>query len=364
MMLQCIGVPLEEIPKFRLIGSKHNMLEHLSGVITENELTGDTFFDAFSGSASVGRYFKTRYRIISNDQLYFSYVLQNGMVVLNELPKFDSTKINGLQNHSEKKIIQILQFLNTLPPVEGFIYKHYTPESLSVDGVERRFFSKSNGGKIDAVRTRLDQWLKEGDIIESEFYYLLTMLLLAVQKVSNISGTYGAFNKSWDPRSYKPLTLKFLPVIPSSFKHIAFNENSIELAKKIEYDIAYLDPPYNARQYISNYHVLETIAKNDNPNISGKTGMRSYSENDKSVFCSKNMAKIGLSKLLNSLKSRSVIMSYSSDGLLSKEEILDEFERSKYRHAELIQVPHRRYKSNSRTSNRKINEYIFIAKLS
>ena len=364
MMLQSIGVPLEKIPKFRLIGSKHNMLTHLSRVIIQSELFGDTFFDAFSGSSSVGRYFKTQYKIISNDQLYFSYVLQNGLVVLNELPKFNNTNIKGLQIHSEKKIIQILQFLNTLPPVEGFIYKHYSPESLNVDGVERRFFSASNGGKIDAVRAQLDQWLNEGSIIESEFYYLLTILLLAIQKVANTSGTYGAFNKFWDPRSQKPLTLRFLDVIQSRFTHLAFNENSIELAKNIEYDIAYLDPPYNARQYISNYHLLETIAKNDNPDISGKTGMRSYSKNDKSVFCSKNTAKIGLSKLLSNMKSRSVIMSYSGDGLLSKEEILSEFERSKYKSVDLFEVPYRRYKSNSRISDGKINEYIFIGKLS
>ena len=63
------------------------------------------------------------------------------------------------------------------------------------------------------------------------------------------------------------------------------------------------------------------------------------------------------------MKSRSVIMSYSGDGLLSKEEILSEFERSKYKSVDLFEVPYRRYKSNSRISDGKINEYIFIGKL-
>lgn len=39
-------------------------------------------------------------------------------------------------------------------------------------------------------------------------------------------------------------------------------------------DILYLDPPYNERQYAPKYHILETIAKWDNPKIQGITGMK------------------------------------------------------------------------------------------
>ncbi|MBU4457771.1 MAG: DNA adenine methylase, partial [Candidatus Omnitrophica bacterium] len=30
-------------------------------------------------------------------------------------------------------------------------------------------------------------------------------------------------------------------------------------------DVAYIDPPYNARQYINFYHVLENLAKWEKP---------------------------------------------------------------------------------------------------
>jgi adenine-specific DNA-methyltransferase len=49
----------------------------------------------------------------------------------------------------------------------------------------------------------------------------------------------------------------------------------------------YADPPYNAREYLPNYHVLETIARYDYPVIKGITGMREY-DKQKSVFCKKN----------------------------------------------------------------------------
>jgi len=83
--------------------------------------------------------------------------------------------------------------------------------------VERKYFSPKNGAKIDAIRIKIEEWFKEGYISDDEYFYLLTSLLLAVQKVANISGTYGAFNKFWDPRAYKPLTLKYKvqPLCPS-----------------------------------------------------------------------------------------------------------------------------------------------------
>ena len=62
------------------------------------------------------------------------------------------------------------------------------------------------------------------------------------------------------------------------------NEYKIELIKEIEGDILYLDPPYNARQYGANYHLLNTIAKYDSFSTKGKTGLRDY---QKSKYCSK-----------------------------------------------------------------------------
>ena len=50
--------------------------------------------------------------------------------------------------------------------------------------------------------------------------------------------------------------------------------NAIDLANVVKSDLMYLDPPYNGRQYMSNYHLLETIAKYDYPTIKGVTGMR------------------------------------------------------------------------------------------
>lgn len=73
-----------------------------------------------------------------------------------------------------------------------------------------------------------------------------------------------------------------LPVINGTAGK-AYNQDINRLIRDIKGDVLYLDPPYNSRQYCSNYHVLETIARYDNPVLSGKTGLRDSSD-QKSLF--------------------------------------------------------------------------------
>jgi len=357
-------IPLSKIPQVRVIGSKYNVLNNILRVIKEEKIVGKTFFDVFSGSAIVGRYFKKMFSIVSNDSLYFSYVLQRALIVLNQYPAFSNLKVlDNLSSEPRERVFQVLEFLNKTEGKEGFIYNHYTPASKSLDGIERKYFSETNGKKIDAIRTKIEEWFNSGEINEDEYFYLIASLLLAVQKVANISGTYGAFNKFWDPRANKPLTLKFIDVIDSEFIHQAFNKDSFELLDKISCDIAYIDPPYNPRQYIANYHILETIAKNDNPKISGKTGIRRYSEKEKSVFCSKKTVAPALLKLLSDIKARYVILSYNSEGLLSKEEIFEIFKKSKLEDIKFYEFPYRRFKSNHNSRKSEVKEYLFVGKV-
>ncbi|WP_345788956.1 DNA adenine methylase [Campylobacter troglodytis] len=41
------------------------------------------------------------------------------------------------------------------------------------------------------------------------------------------------------------------------------------VGQKRHIDIAFIDPPYNSRQYSRFYHLLETLAKNDKPTLYG-----------------------------------------------------------------------------------------------
>ncbi|SJK84436.1 type IIS restriction-modification system N6 adenine-specific DNA methyltransferase [Cuniculiplasma divulgatum] len=355
-------LPLSKIPQFRLIGNKYRVLNNLSNIIRRENIEGLTFFDVFSGSAAVSRYFKKSFAVISNDSLYFSYVLQKALVELNEYPDFSKLNFGNLSLIPEERVHSVLEYLNMADGVEGFVYNHYTPASKNRDGIERMYFSEVNGRKIDSIRSMIEEWFKCGNIDDNGYFYLIASLLLAVQKISNISGTYGAYNKTWDPRAKKLLSLKFIEVIHSEFRHQAFNEDSFEILNKIECDVAYIDPPYNERQYIANYHLLETIAKYDDPIISGKTGIRNYTNREKSLFCSKRTVGSALMKLLSSLRTKYVILSYNSEGLLSKEEIMEIFERTGLGKPNLYEFPYRRFNSNHNSHNNRIEEYVFVCK--
>ena len=77
----------------RYIGNKTNLLNNIDQVIKENcDGEEKIFCDLFSGTSSVAIYFKNRYKIISNDLLYFSYVLQKATIENNNIPEFKKLK--------------------------------------------------------------------------------------------------------------------------------------------------------------------------------------------------------------------------------------------------------------------------------
>jgi adenine-specific DNA-methyltransferase len=353
----------EKIPQLRIIGSKHDMLWNLLRVIRDNEIEGSSFFDIFGGSGAVGRFFKRKYSIMTNDNLYCFHVVQRALITLNDCPRFEA--LDAFRSLTpQARIAAILSYINGLKDTEGFIYLHYTPASKDNDGVERKYFSRANGKRVDSARAKIQDWLDAGSIDPDEYYFLLASLIIAVQKISNISGTYGAFNKYWDARAYKPLVLRPIEVIPSRFDHKAYCEDSFDLIERIRCDIAYADPPYNNRQYIANYHILETIARNDSPEILGITGIRRYAAREKSDFCSKNSVRSAFRRLLERINTDWLLLSYNSEGLLSRNEILRIFDSaSRFQPVRSYEFPHRRFKSRRDTTNHPISEYVFVTRM-
>lgn len=340
----------------RYIGNKTNLLENINQVIKDN-CQGDekSFCDLFSGTASVARYFKNRYRIISNDLLYFSYILQKATISNNEIPKFEKLK-------KELKIENILDYLETVDikdkKYKSFIYDNYSPNKKC----ERMYLTPENAKRIDFIRNTIEKWKKEKLINENEYFYLLASLVEGVPFVSNITGTYGAYLKTWDKRAFKKFEMIRLNVINNYESNECYREDANELIKKISGDILYIDPPYNSRQYLPNYHLLETIARYDEPEINGKTGIRTY-DKEKSNYCIKSKVYDELDELISNAKFKHLIISYNQDGLLKKEEIeqiLKKYgDKDTYK---LYQIPYKQYQNKLTKKIEKHYEYIFYIK--
>lgn len=350
----------------RFIGNKENLVQTIYQILKSKNISGETFFDAFSGTTSVAKYFKKLgYIVKSNDLMYFSYVLQMAYIQNNSEFKFEKLiEYLDLKSNSlfDTPLAKILKHLNSLELEEGFIYNNYTPTGTNNLEIPRTYFIDKNGKKIDTIRLQIEKLYKLNLISNFEYFALIATLIESVPFFSNISGVYAAFHKKWDPRALKTLEIKEIETIIHKSDHESYNDDSANLLNKIEADIFYLDPPYNQRQYAPNYHLLETIAKYDSPAIHGVTGLRNY-DNQKSLFCNANTAIVELEKFAKLGKFSSLVLSYNSEGIMSKDSIIDTLQ--KYGKVEFIEFDYLRFKSNSNGDSKikkYIKEHIYILK--
>lgn len=315
------------------IGSKYSLMGFLRDTISKKtgftDGKGRVFADLFAGTGVVGAAFRNMgYKVISNDIQYYSYVLNKALIEGDQLENVD-----------------LIETLNNLEGIEGFVFKNYCLGS----GSERMYFSDENGMRCDAIREKLEQLKESNGITKDEYFQMLASLINAIDKCANTASVYGAFLKRIKKSASKPMVLEELD-IPFGPKGQVYNEDINAIIKKVSGDILYLDPPYNARQYCSNYHLLETIARNDNPEIRGKTGLRS-NDSQKSLYCSKRTVKSTFEDLIKKAKFKYIFLSYNNEGLMSFDEIKEIME--KYGEYSVEKKEYRRFKAD-RDENRNI----------
>lgn len=354
----------------RFIGCKENLLNFIETFVKQKDIRGNVFCDLFTGTGSVAKHFKKLgYKIISSDLLFFSYVLQKVYIEQNQYPKFTKLlkhlKIDPVEEtlftSESQNAKEIIKYLNNLEGVEGFIYKNYSPEGTQRQTYSRKYFTGENSKRIDAIREKIEELKKSNLINEQEYYFLVASLIEAVPFVANISGTYSAFLKEWDKRAFKKLTLEVPEVIKGNETHKVYHIDGLKVLDQIkDIDILYLDPPYNERQYAPNYHILETIAKWDKPEIKGITGMRSY-ENQKSEFCNPKTGIKALGEIIKKNNFKHLLLSYNDDGIMPEGEILKLFDKSGK--SEIAEQGYQRYKSNSNGKQKNdVKEKIYYLK--
>lgn len=305
-----------------------------------NDLSNFVFCDLFAGTGIVGRTFKTLVKkVIANDIEYYSYVINK----------------NYIENH--KEMPEKNEYINELNDAKlmknGFIYSNYCVGGSG----ERQFFSDYNGMKIDTIRTKIENWMKKGKISQNLYYYLLCSLLECADKVANTASVYGAYLKKLKASAQKELVLVGADYQLNDNDHEVYNEDANKLINKIEGDILYLDPPYNARQYGANYHLLNTIAEYKKFVPKGKTGLREY---NKSLYCSISTVKNEFDELIKNARFKYIFLSYNNEGLLTFDDI--EETMSKYGHYDHKEMKYQRFKADSNRNNKfdSTVEYIHI----
>ena len=284
----------------------------IESVIKKHDITGEVFADLFAGTGAVCDYFKDKYTIIANDYMYFSKIITSAKLLNKATPSFDKfTKKYGCSPFAWLNAKKFEKQDNY------FVLHNYSPAG------NRMYFTESNAIKLDGMRLSIEELYKDKIVPYNEYVFLLASLLESALRVSNTSGTYQAYFKFWESRSKKELLIEPLLLNQTTILQDAqiFCENTNKLVRKISGDIAYIDPPYTTTQYANSYHVLETIARYDYPQIFGKTGRRKNRE--LSNYSNKQLALYEFEDLFRQLNFKHVLVSYSNQAIISIDELVD-----------------------------------------
>lgn len=336
---------------FGYLGCKSRILPFLDAVLSPLLTSGSTFGDLFSGTGIVAKQMQHKVRrVIATDLELYSYVLNKAQ----------------LQCPYSLKLARIIETFNSQRTVyKGLIWKHYSPASSP----PRKFFTSANAMAIDAVRIGINRLYRQKKITYSEFLFLLGSLLLSMGKVSNTAGTYRAFLKEFTFRSTKPFIL--YPIhydtriglgSPKHKHHSVIKNNAIKVVRHHTFDVVYLDPPYNTCHYGSYYSLLNyTCMYTPNARILGSVGILQFY--NKSLFGIQKTALQQYKKLIQKMRSKWIVLSYSSDGILT----LDAWKTllTARGHVICYKILHPRYKSNQKTThlNNTLIEYVFVVQV-
>lgn len=267
----------------RYIGNKYKLIEWIFSIL-EKECKGKSFADIFAGTGVVAAVASKHFdEVILNDFLYSNHSIYKAFFDIGE---WDQDKINSiLKNYNN---------INGEDLDENYF-------SINFGG---KFFSKNSAKIIGFVRENIKENKK--NLTEREYYMLISSLLYSTDKIANTVGHYDAYFK----KEFVEDNFFMRPVDPIEVKSaLIFREDANSLAKKIQTDIVYIDPPYNSRQYSRFYHVLETLTKWDKPKLHG-VALKPEPEN-MSDYC-RVSAKDRFAELVNDINAKYLVVSYNN----------------------------------------------------
>lgn len=293
----------------KYLGSKRLLVPSILEIVAG--LDGvETVLDLFSGTSRVAHGLKgAGYQVTANDHTAYAHALAQCYV------QADATR---LQKEAERLIAELSQEA----PQEGWFTQTFC--------VDSRFFQPKNGARVEAIRNRIESLSLDPDLRA----VLLVSLMEAADRVDSTCGVQMAFLKQWAARSNNDLAMRLPRLLPGP--GAASRLDALEAAEAGEYDLVYLDPPYNQHKYMNNYHVWETLVRWDAPEVYGMARKRVDCRDYQSAFNRKGSIGAAFEQVLDRIRARYMVVSFSSEGYLDEEQLTTMLSR----HGEVQVVSH------------------------
>lgn len=268
----------------RYIGSKAKLIDWIMETIKKETTDVHTFFDVFAGTGVVTKAALSNFNhVFTNDFLHSNNIIYKAFF--------------GDGDFDEIKIGEYLDRYNEINPAD----------------IPENYFSKNFGGKyfehdvaklVGYIRQDIED--NKDNLTEKEYCILISVLIYNIDKLANTVGHFEAYIKK--PIKHQPLRLRMIEA--ESYENVEiFKQDSNLLSRELTADIAYIDPPYNSRQYCRFYHVYETLVKWDMPKLYG-VALKPAPEN-MSRYCT-SRAVNAFEDLIANLNVRYIAVSYNN----------------------------------------------------
>jgi adenine-specific DNA-methyltransferase len=350
------------------IGNKRSLLSFINESIIDikSKLGKEkvTTFDGFAGSGVVSRFLKQHSsKVYANDLEKYSYAITKSFLTNKSEVDFDY-------------INQTVEHLNSVKNVSlgtGIIERLYAPRNTKdIQHGERCFYTNENAKIIDRLRLEIE------NIVTDEKYkdIFLSILLHKSSVHTNTAGVFKGFYKSTETDTGKfggngenalerimgEIVMEPIVLSNHECEYQVFNGDTNEVVKTMEeVDIVYYDPPYNQHPYGSNYHILNTIYENVEPEkISRVAGIRE--DWNKSAYNKKIEAEKAMDDLIKNTKAKYILVSYNNEGIIETNKMMEILQ--KYGEVELRTKLYNTYKGsrNLKEREQKVQEQIYVLK--
>lgn len=367
------------------IGSKRSLLPAIRPFFEAivQEVAQPRLLDIFSGTGVVSQFGRLLgFDTVACDLQEYARVTAQALVINPKDLQFPSNLINSTPQKLQKRprlgldeaqvvydLESICSYLENLPTLAEHPFISSYVENGSAG---RLYLSKDNGHRVAAARDEINKLKQEGKIGDLERDLLVACLLEGIDRVANTASVYGAYLKKIKKSAEAPFCFASPRLVLGKFSGRAIRGDSNYIVRTLaregeRFDLMYVDPPYNSRLYSSNYHLLETIARWDLDNFTprGKTGLRP-SEEGASNYCSRRGVRAAVLDLLSEAPTDRILFSYSSEGLLSHEELIKVMQEAGFSSPKTTKVGYKRFRADLDHEKRKyagdeVTEYLIFA---